>query len=135
MTEKYYRRLIVASIIPESESAKSFRLVPLDGGPLEPHRPGQHLPIRLGIPGHSRPVLRCYTISNFGESFYRLTLKKELPPENKPEIGPGLSSSFFHETVRTGTVIEASRLQVTSGSIYRRIIQLPCWLVESESRR
>jgi ferredoxin-NADP reductase len=42
------------------------------------------------------------------EAFYRLTIKKELPPENKPEIGPGLSSSFFHETVRTGTVIEAN---------------------------
>lgn len=39
--------------------------------------------------------------------FYRLTIKKKLPPDHKPEIGPGLSSSFFHETVRVGTVIEA----------------------------
>ncbi len=107
MFEQSYRRLVVESVIPESGSAKSFHLVAADGSPLAEHLPGQHLPIRLTIPGQPRAVFRCYTISNYGDPFYRLTIKKELPPADRPEIGPGLTSSFFHEVVMPGSIIEA----------------------------
>lgn len=107
MTEGLYRQLLVQSITAESESAKSFKLVSADGTPLESHFPGQHLPLRLNIPGHARPTFRCYTISNWGEPYYRLTIKRELAPADKPEVAPGLSSSFFHELVQPGDVIEA----------------------------
>jgi hypothetical protein len=107
LSERPYRRLVVESVIPESESAKSFHLVAADGTPLDEHLPGQHLPIRLTIPGRPRAVFRCYTISNYGDSFYRLTIKRELPPADKPEIDPGVSSSYFHDGVSPGTIIEA----------------------------
>lgn len=107
MIERSYRQLVVESVVPESESSKSFHLLALDGTSLEPQLPGQHLPTKLAIPGQLRPLFRCYTISNYGEPFYRLTIKKELPPGDKPEVHPGLSSSFFHETVHPGTIIEA----------------------------
>lgn len=107
MTERSYRKFVVESVVPESESAKSFYLVALDGTPLEPYLPGQHLPVKLTIPGQPRPVFRCYTISMFGQSFYRLTIKKELSPGDKPNAPHGLSSSFFFDSVRPGTVIEA----------------------------
>jgi uncharacterized protein len=107
MTELSYRKLVVKSIVSESESAKSFWLVPADDGPLAPYLPGQHLPLRLSIPGHAHPVFRCYTISNYGDEFYRLTIKKELPPLDSPEVPPGLSSSYFHEIIRPNDILEA----------------------------
>jgi ferredoxin-NADP reductase len=82
-------------------------LVAEDGSALAPHLPGQHLPIRLEIPGQLRTVFRCYTISNFDESCYRLSIKKELPPPDRPDVAPGVSSSYFHDLVKPGTVIEA----------------------------
>jgi ferredoxin-NADP reductase len=107
LSERPYRRFIVESVIAESESAKSFHLVPGDGLPLEEFRPGQHLPLRLSIPGRATPLFRCYTISNYGDPFYRLTIKKELPPPDRPGTPAGLSSSFFHEAIVSGAVVEA----------------------------
>jgi ferredoxin-NADP reductase len=86
---------------------KSFHLVGEDEAALEPHLPGQHLPLKLAIPGQARPAYRCYTISNHGAPFYRLTIKKELPPADKADVAGGLSSHYFHEQVKPGTVIEA----------------------------
>lgn len=106
MTERPYRKLVVESVVPESESSKSFHLVPADGGPLDFYYPGQHLPLRLTIPGQMRPVFRCYTISNYGDNFYRLTIKKERAPASRPEIASGLSSTYFHDVVRPGDIIE-----------------------------
>ena len=101
-----YRKLIVQSVVKESELAKSFTLIPLDGGSLAPFFPGQHLPVRLQIDG--RPVIRCYTLSDcFDRCHYRLTIKKELAPANEARIPPGLSSTYFHEVLQVGDVIEA----------------------------
>ena len=107
VVERSYARYVVQKVVAESELVKSFHLVTEDGGPLEPHLPGQHLPLKLTIPGQARPVYRCYTISNYAAPFYRLTIKKELPPADKPDVVGGLSSHYFHEHVRPGTVIEA----------------------------
>jgi uncharacterized protein len=63
--------------------------------------------LKLTIPGEARPVYRCYTISNYAAPFYRLTIKKELPPVDKPDLAGGLSSHYFHDGVRPGTIIEA----------------------------
>ncbi len=107
MIERSYRKLIVHSVVPESDSAKSFYLAPHDGGVLDQHLPGQHLPLRLEIPGRDRPVFRCYTISNFEKRFYRLTIKREVPPADKPGTAPGLSSTYFHDAVHPGDILEA----------------------------
>jgi ferredoxin-NADP reductase len=103
-----YRKFTIQSVVEESESAKSFILIPVDGGPLASYLPGQHLPLRIQIAGQSRPVIRCYTLSDcFNERHYRLTIKKELPPPNRENIPPGLSSTHFHESLHAGDVIEA----------------------------
>jgi ferredoxin-NADP reductase len=103
-----YRKFTIQSIVEESESAKSFTLIPLDGEPLAPFLPGQHLPLRLKIAGQPRPVIRCYTLSDcFNSRHYRLTIKKELPPANPLNLPPGLSSTYFHEVLQAGHVIEA----------------------------
>lgn len=103
-----YRKFAVESVIEESESAKSFILIPMDGGPLAPFLPGQHLPLRLHIAGQPRPVIRCYTLSDcFHKRHYRLTIKKELPPTTNANVPSGLSSTYFHEGLLVGDTIEA----------------------------
>jgi ferredoxin-NADP reductase len=107
MAERSYQTFVVKSVASEGESAKSFHLARADDGPLDEYFPGQHLPLRLAIPGQERSVFRCYTISNYGDDYYRLTIKKELPPPNRPELAPGLSSAYFHEMIRSGDILEA----------------------------
>jgi ferredoxin-NADP reductase len=71
-----FQQVRIDRIEPESATAKSFYLVPETGG-VVPHRPGQHLPIRLSIPGLPS-VRRCYTLSDcWNPNHYRLTIKRE----------------------------------------------------------
>jgi ferredoxin-NADP reductase len=107
VAERSYGRHVVEHVVAESELVKSFHLVAESGAALEPNLPGQHLPLKLTIPGQPRPVYRCYTISNYAAPFYRLTIKKELPPAEKSDVPGGLSSHYFHEQVQPGTIIEA----------------------------
>jgi ferredoxin-NADP reductase/predicted pyridoxine 5'-phosphate oxidase superfamily flavin-nucleotide-binding protein len=94
-----YRPFTVAGIHDESATIRSFYLVPADGGGVVAHQPGQYLPIRLTVPGHEKPVLRTYTVSDaHQEQGLRITVKRE---------AEGVASRFLHDTVRVGDTIEA----------------------------
>ena len=101
-----FRTLVVDRKVPESETITSFYLVPEDGRPLAPFLPGQFLPIRLDIPGQPRPLTRTYSLSDRANpDYYRLSIKREPPPEDRPDLPPGLSSSYFHDRVKVGSKI------------------------------
>jgi phenylpropionate dioxygenase-like ring-hydroxylating dioxygenase large terminal subunit len=53
-----YVELEVFKTVPESEIITSFYLRRIDGKPLDAWEPGQFLPIRVTLPGHTQPVLR-----------------------------------------------------------------------------
>jgi MOSC domain-containing protein YiiM len=59
-----FRTFVVDRKVPESDTITSFYLRTKDDEPLPPHRPGQFLTFRLGIPGQAKPVTRTYTISD-----------------------------------------------------------------------
>ncbi len=46
-----WRDFVVESVTPESETIRSFVLVPADGGPVLRHRPGQYLGFLFDVPG------------------------------------------------------------------------------------
>ncbi len=46
-----WRPFTVTRIVDESRTIRSFHLLPADGAGLVPHRAGQHLPIRVTLPG------------------------------------------------------------------------------------
>ena len=105
---KGFRNFIVDKKVPESQTITSFYLVPEDGEPLPVYMPGQFLTFRLSIPGHPKPVIRTYSLSEcpcHGE-YYRVTIKRETQSED-PEIISG--SHYFHDLVESGT-----RLQVAA---------------------
>ena len=85
----------------------SFYLVPVDGKQLPVFRPGQFLTFKLLIEDpvthESKTVVRCYSLSDAHRSdYYRVSIKRVPAPGEKPDVPPGLSSSFFHDHVQEG---------------------------------
>lgn len=105
-----YKVFVVQRRVMEdgAESACSFYLVPVDGQPLPSFKPGQFLTFRLQIPdpvtGELKSIVRCYSLSDRPRSdYYRVTIKRMLPPGGQPDAPPGVSSNFFHDHVHVGT--------------------------------
>lgn len=89
----------------------SFYLEPHDGGALPPYLPGQFLTFDLQIPDQQKPVVRCYSLSDTptNETRYRVTIKRLPPPPGaKPDVPCGLSSSYFHDVLKIGDVLDVS---------------------------
>jgi len=92
-----WRPFRVTKIVDESRFIRSFHLVPDDGAGRLPHRAGQHLPIRVTLPGADAPVIRTYTLSVApSDTSYRISVKRE-----------GIVSGHLHDRIRVGDIIEA----------------------------
>ncbi|GAA1823123.1 NO-inducible flavohemoprotein [Planosporangium flavigriseum] len=103
-----WRDFAVERIVSESETVKSFYLRPADSGPLMAFQPGQYLTVRFDIPGHG-PVTRNYSISSAPQrDHYRISVKREDPPEEAPYAPPGLASHYLHGEVSVGRVVRVS---------------------------
>ena len=94
-----WRQFVVAQRTRESAVITSFRLRPVDGGPVMRHRPGQYLTFRLQVPG--RPALkRNYSISSApGGEGYRISVKRE---------EWGIASGWLHDQAEPGTLLEVA---------------------------
>jgi ferredoxin-NADP reductase len=102
-----WRKFTVARKTRECEDVCSFHLIPHDGRPLPPFKPGQYLTFSLNIPGRDKPVVRCYSISDAPRpDRYRVTIKKEKPPPDKPDVPPGLGSTYFCDVVKEGDILD-----------------------------
>lgn len=92
-----------------AQSICSFYLIPEDGQPLPPFKPGQFLTFRLDIPtatGDTEQVVRCYSLSDAPRSdCYRVSIKRVSPP-NGCNVPPGRSSTFFHDQVAAGSLLQ-----------------------------
>lgn len=94
---KRWRAFRVTEIVEESETIRSFRLAPVDEKGILPHSAGQHLPVRLKLPGDTAPVIRTYTLSTApSDGFYRISIKRD-----------GRFSGHMHREFRIGDLIEA----------------------------
>ncbi|WP_239002906.1 FAD-binding oxidoreductase [Rhodovastum atsumiense] len=92
-----WRPFKVTRIVQESASIRSFHLQPNDGAGLLPHQAGQHLPIRVTLPGADKPVIRTYTISVApSDGFYRISVRRD-----------GAVSRHLHDRIAVGDIIEA----------------------------
>lgn len=96
-----------------AHSQCSFYLRPEDGLPLSPFMPGQYLTFSLNIGGEAtrgvsaRQVTRCYSLSDRPDTTcYRVTIKRVPPPQGRPDLPPGMSSSHFHDHVQAGDLLQ-----------------------------
>ena len=86
----------------------SLYLAPADSGELAHFMPGQHLLFKLDIPGQQVPVFRYYSFSDvFNPEYYRVSVKKEPSPRDKPLAPPGLASNYLCDFAKVGDVLEA----------------------------
>ena len=102
------RKFRVQVKVYESYDICSVYLVPHDGKPLPPFVPGQYLTFRLKLVDGNKPLVRCYSLSNssFQRDFYRVTIKQLRAPPDRTDLAPGLSSSFFHERLKEGDILD-----------------------------
>jgi ferredoxin-NADP reductase len=111
-----FRKFVVQDVVRETLDCVSLWLVPEDGRALPFYFPGQHLTVRLAIPGRSQPVVRCYTLSDSPHSDrYRITVRAIGQSAEQPGSAPGLASHFIHQNLRTGDRID---IKAPSGSFY-----------------
>ena len=98
------RKFRVVKKQQECADCHSFYLVPHDGKSLPAFLPGQYLTIHLRVPGHKKPVVRCYSLSDrYDERYYRCTIKKMLAPG---DAMPGLASTYFNEVIQEGDILD-----------------------------
>ena len=102
-----YRRFTVTQKTCECEDVHSFYLTPHDRKALPPYKPGQYLTFSLEIPGRDKPVVRCYSLSDSPTrpDCYRVTIKREKAPPDKPDLPPGVASGFFSDHVKEGDIL------------------------------
>ncbi|MFH6783228.1 MULTISPECIES: NO-inducible flavohemoprotein [Methylobacterium] len=99
-----WREFRIESVRPESATIRSFMLVPVDGGPVLRHVPGQYLGLRFDLPGHG-VLVRNYSVSCApNDRAYRITVKREAAP-GRPA---GTVSSWLHDEAGPGTVLKAA---------------------------
>ncbi|MDR5748017.1 pyridoxamine 5'-phosphate oxidase family protein [Caballeronia sp. LZ029] len=92
-----WRTFRVSKIVDESDAIRSFHLEPADGAGIVPHKAGQHLPIRVTLPGDAKPLIRTYTLSVApSDGLYRISVKRD-----------GRVSAHLHDTLKVGDAIEA----------------------------
>src|SRR5580658_3866740 len=101
------RKFGVVKKVVECEDVASFYLAPHDKRPLPAFKPGQYITFQLSLPGQSKPVVRCYSLSDSHRpDCFRVTIKKALPPPDVADGKPGLASSYFYDTVREGDILD-----------------------------
>ena len=101
------RKFSVAKKVAQCDDVFSFYLKPHDGRPLSPFKPGQYLTFQLDLPGRDKPLVRCYSLSDspHQKDYYRVTIKKEKAPPDKPGVPPGAGSGYFCDTVKEGDIL------------------------------
>ncbi|WP_435627309.1 2Fe-2S iron-sulfur cluster-binding protein [Candidatus Ferrigenium straubiae] len=91
------------------QSICSFYLKPEDGQPLPPFLPGQFLTFRLDMPaasGSAEQLVRCYSLSDTPRpDCYRVSIKR-VPPPAGGHFPPGRSSTYFHNLVAAGSLLQ-----------------------------
>jgi len=102
-----FRKFKVHRKVPEGGGICSFYLQPHDNKPLPAFDPGQYLTFRLDIAGQSKPVMRCYSLSDSPKpDYYRVSIKAVPPPRDNPDAPPGLSSNYFHDNLQEGDILD-----------------------------
>lgn len=102
-----YRKFQVVKKVCECEDVHSFYLAPHDGRPLPQFKPGQYITFQLNLPGQSKPVIRCYSLSDCSRpDLYRVTIKRALPPPDCEGAKCGIASSYFCDTVKAGDILD-----------------------------
>lgn len=104
-----YRKFEVLRKVEVCRDVFAFDLVPHDKRQLPWFKPGQYLTFGLKIPGEDKDLVRCYSLSSSPTDLesYRVTIKREPAPRDKPDVPPGRASGYFADVVKEGDLLDA----------------------------
>src|SRR5688500_5032430 len=92
-----WRTFRVTKLVRETADTQSVYFAPEDGRSLPRFLPGQYVTLSLRMPGETRPVIRCYSLSHApGEDYFRCTVKEVSPPAAQPELPFGKASRHIN---------------------------------------
>ncbi|MFE9623506.1 globin domain-containing protein [Streptomyces sp. NPDC006527] len=95
----------VVERVAETPDVVTFRLRPLDDGPVRDFRPGQYVSVRTELPDGARQI-RQYSLSGApGSSVRQISVKRVAGDATAPE---GEVSHHLHARVHEGAVLELS---------------------------
>jgi uncharacterized protein len=113
-----YRRFVVDRLVAEASDVTSIYLLPEDRRSLPRFKPGQFLTVRVCVPGHNAPLVRCFSLSDRpGRDYFRLTVKAVALETEKTPARRGTLSRYLNRGLSAGQVIEA---QAPRGEFYLR---------------
>ena len=103
-----YRKFEVFKKVVECEDVCAIYLKAHDGKSLAQYKPGQYLTFQLSVPGRDKPLVRCYSLSDspHRSDYYRVTIKKERAPADRPDLPCGAGSSYFTDIVKEGDILD-----------------------------
>ena len=100
-----WRKFRVESKIKEAEGCHSLTLVPHDGKEIPGFLPGQFITFSIRLPNESKPIVRCYSLSDApGNASYRCTVKKV--PAASADVPPGRVSGYFNDVLQVGDIVD-----------------------------
>jgi nitric oxide dioxygenase len=96
----------VQNRVPESSVMTSFNLVPADGSPLPPFKPGQYLSVKVHPPAFAYDQIRQYSLSCApnGKS-YRISVQREVAAPGDIDAPHGLVSNYLHDHINEGDIL------------------------------
>ncbi|HAY82985.1 MAG TPA: FAD/NAD(P)-binding oxidoreductase [Planctomycetaceae bacterium] len=101
------RKFRVERKVRESQDVVSLYLHPHDGKELANFLPGQYLTFSLPLERHSKPLVRCYSLSERpGLDYYRISVRKVLPEEGQADALPGKVSSYLVDEIQPGDILD-----------------------------
>lgn len=102
-----FREFTVKDLIKETETTTSVYLVPTDGKSIPSFRPGQHITLRLAVPGQAKPITRCYSLSDSPKkNHYRISVKIVAAFAGRPELGSGKASHYINRLLQVGQTVD-----------------------------
>ncbi|MFJ4421857.1 globin domain-containing protein [Streptomyces bobili] len=99
-----WRAWEVVERVAETADVVTFRLRPVDGGPVRDFRAGQYVSVRAELPDGARQI-RQYSLSGTPGDTLRQISVKRVPGGTTPE---GEVSNHLHARVEVGSVLELS---------------------------
>ncbi|MGW2640963.1 globin domain-containing protein [Streptomyces sp. NPDC001348] len=102
-----WREWEVVERVTETADVASFRLRPVDGGPVRDFRAGQYVSVRVELPDGARQI-RQYSLSGAPGSSLRQISVKRVCGEAGGATPDGEVSGHLHARVREGDVLELS---------------------------
>lgn len=104
-----FREFTIVNKVNEGGEVYSYYLQPTDGQAFPSFLPGQYLTFDFTLPQQDQPHVRCYSLSDAPtqHDYYRISVKRILPTEHKPDVVEGLISNHLYHDMKVGDRLSA----------------------------